>query len=120
MNSAITLVKRGFRLLGCLFLLFVFGIGGIGAYLDHNPETKERLEISERMASREVDRDAGFFARAGAWVSAWWVADELVADAREEKALAEKERAERRKEAQSRSFNDSQYSYNDDYYPDGN
>jgi len=114
--SPIKAIKRSFQAAGCLIVLGVAAIGGISSYVERNPETKERLEISERVASDRIDHDAGFFTKVGALISAWWESDDLVEEVRTEKAEAEQDKAARRKEAEARRFNDSSYNSEDDYY----
>lgn len=111
-----TVIKRTLQVLIGLFLLGGFAISALSSYVENSPEAQERLKVSVEAAEYRVDEDAGFLAKLGTLISAWWESDELLAEAKTEKALEQQAKAQRKKEEADRRFNETSYSSNDDYY----
>lgn len=119
--SIVGFIKRAIVALIGLVMLGAFALTALYQYIDNSPEAQERLEISAKRAELSVNEDDGFFTRVGLLIAVWWNSDELVADAREDKAAEERARAERKKQREAEAFEqgDSYYS-NGDYYGSGN
>jgi hypothetical protein len=111
-----TSVKRVFQVLVCIVLLGGISLTGLYNYIDTNEEVQARLKLSVEDAEMRVDRDAGFWEKAGALISSWWDSDELVAEAQQDKDLRDHSKKQQEERERERRFNDSQYSENDDYY----
>ena len=109
-------IKRSFQALGCLWLLGVIVLGGVSAYMENNKEAQARLEISAKDAEFRVDEDAPFLTKVGVLVTSWWNSDELIEEAKTEKALDQQAEAKSKADEESRRFNDSSYNSSDDYY----
>jgi hypothetical protein len=112
----ITIIKRTFQAAGCLIIAGVMAVSGLASYVEANPVANDRMEVIEREAKQRVDEDAGFFEKVGAIIAAWWDADELVAEAEQDKALNAHSKKKQEERERDRRFNDSQYSESDDYY----
>ena len=110
-------VKRAIVGVVGLTLLIGFALTSMYHYVDRNPEAQERLELSAKRAELSANDDDGFWTKVGLLFAAWWDSDDLIADAREEKAERDKSVAERKQRDAASGFErgDTYYS-NDDYY----
>lgn len=118
--GAITLIKRTVLALIGLGVLVVISISFLAAWFQSNPPDPDRIEAMERAAKHRVDEDSGVMEKIAVLVSTWWESDDLVAEAKQEKADREREREADRRAEEERRFNTPQYYGNDDYYPSGN
>jgi hypothetical protein len=112
----LTSIKRVFQGLVLIVLLGGISLTGLYNYIDSNEAAQARLKLSVEDAETRVDRDAGFFEKAGALIASWWDSDELIAEEAQDKALQAQSTKKREAREQEHRFNENQYSDNDDYY----
>jgi hypothetical protein len=115
-----TLIKRTIVVMIGLVMVVAAALTGLYHYVDRSPAAQERLELSAKSIEHEVEDDTPVLTTISLLIAAWWDSDKLVEEAHREKAETARQQADRKREEEARRFNDSQYDYNSDYYPNGN
>jgi uncharacterized membrane protein len=118
--TAASLIKRTIVAMIALVMFVVFALTGLYLYIDKSPEAQQRLELSAKSIEHEVEDDTPILTTLSLLIAAWWESDELIDEAKRDKAETAKAKADRKRDEEVRRFNDSQYDSSSDYYPNGN